>query len=129
MSVSYSGINYRNSNKRIDEYLRKKRTVKQLSESGFQVVNSTIEKAYEKIRNKNDVWIFPPTMFKGYITQSGFKDKGEIYSHYGKVLKKWKLTNGNIYLYSTRIQILDSYRKVYVFTDKHRKVVKELWIA
>lgn len=127
--ASFGSYSFYNSNKNLNEFLRKKKTKKQLYENGFKVVNTTIKKAYTQIESTHDVWIFPPEIFKGYITQSGFKDKGQIYSHYGRVLSKWKCQDGNIYLYSTRIPVLDDYRKVYVFTNKERKVIKELWIV
>lgn len=126
-SKSFGGSVYYNSNRNLNEYLRKRKSKKQLSDNGFKVVNVPIKKAYEIIRDKNEVWIFPPEMFKGKITQSGFVDKGKVFSHYGKILKKWKCQDGNIYLYSTKIQNVDEYRKVYVFTDKDRKVIGELW--
>ena len=127
LSKSFGGYSFYNSNKNINEYLHKKKTKRQLSDNGFKNVNITVEAAIKKIEREKEVWIFPPRMFDGKITQSGFKNKGKIFSHYGKVLAKWKCHNGNVYLYSTKIQVLDEFRKVYVFTDCHRKIIKELW--
>ena len=128
MSKSFGSYSYYNSNKNINEYLRKKKTHKQLSENGFKNVNMTVEAAIKKIEREKEVCSFPPKMFSGKITQSGFKDRGKVFSHYGKTLAKWKCHNGNVYLYSSRINVLDDFRKVYVFTNKDRKIIKELWV-
>ena len=129
MGILFSAPYVNHADKNLNEYLRKKREKKQLNENNFTIMNCTVETMIKKVEKLYNQWIFPPKMFDGYITQSGFKDRKEIYSHYGKNLKKFKCHNGNVYLYKTRIPILDDYRKVYVFTNKERKIIKEIWIC
>lgn len=125
---SFGGDCFRYSNKNINQYLQKGKINKELSDNGFIRVNIPITKAIKEIESKHEVWPFPPKQFTKTIDKAGFKDYGLIYSWYGENLKKWKCQDGNVYLYRTRIPILDKFGKVYVFTDKNRKVIKELWI-
>ena len=126
---SFGGSVYYNSNKNLNLYLQKQKSKKQLCENGFKVVNCPISKAIKEIESKHEVWLFPPKQFTKTIDKAGFKHCGIVFSHYGENLKKWKCQDGNVYLYSVRIPILDTFGKVYVFTDKNRKVIKELWVT
>lgn len=127
-SKSFGGSVFYNSNRNLNDYLRKRNSKNQLNENGFKVVNCPISKAIKEIESKHEVWPFPPKQFTKTIDKAGFKDYGIIHSWYGENLKKWKCQDGNVYLYRTRIPILDKFGKVYVFTNRERKVIKELWV-
>ena len=122
---SFGGSFYYNSNKNLNLYLQKQKSKKQLIENGFKVVNCPISKAIKEIESKHEVWIFPPEKFNKTIDKAGFKDYGKIYSRYGENVKKWKCQDGNVYLYNKRW--LNNDFKVYVFTNRERKIIKELW--
>lgn len=122
---SFGGSVYYNSNNNLNSYLQKQKSKKQLIENGFKVVNCPIAKAIKEIESKHEVWIFPSKKFNKTIDKAGFKDYGKIYSRYGENVKKWKCQDGNVYLYNKRW--LNNDFKVYVFTNRERKIIKELW--
>lgn len=127
-SLSYRNKDFYTANKNLENDLQHKR----LLERGFKFCDRDINSVSQILENKISARtnIELTTYEKGnrpLISQTGYNDKGFIFSTYGRVLEKWILRDGSMYVYSDKKHIFGQffYFKIYVFINKNREVIKE----
>jgi len=129
-SKSFGGYSFYNSNTRINAYLRKKKERKNLENAGFKVCNITLKNAIsqeKKINAHKEYWVFGPKFCGANFDKAGWKDKGLVYSTFGRLEKKYKFKDGQLHIYTKYMNITKQYFKVYVFVNNNRDIVKSIW--